>query len=326
MGKLGYHTKTTTVYSLLVLTVSFSIRRYTVLQTSLEGNSIMRNLRTPVLILFICVVTVVHQSRAGKCADGSKSAPNSELQTCCWYAQDSCCHSEGLSETMRNIDAAAALLTTYGLSTFTECFESFVDLLCSVCNPDTDEFLDASKSTTTFRVCLSFCDQLYESCKNQVLPFIADSGYGICEAMSSATSGIDGFKFEVDSSNNNCFRGVGTGTIQKNDCLPSISDESEASSDAGSTTSRSRTTQNYFDHWVIKVSLIGIGILVVFVTGILILYFIKIKKKNRTTSNYALQADEDVFSIPNSALSDDEGDDNQLLGDESQEPVDDDGF
>ena len=77
---------------------------------------------------------------------------------------------------------------------------------------------------------------------------------------------------------------------------------------------------------VVQVSLIGIGILVVFVTGILILYFIKIKKKNRTTSNYALQADEDVFSIPNSALSDDEGDDNQLLGDESQEPVDDDGF
>ena len=126
-------------------------------------------------------------------------SPQSNLENCTWFRDNSCCLNHELNEIFLTI-------TTPLEDGSEECLKHTNYLMCYVCAPNQDTFYEDERLT----VCEEFCDRWYAACKNAVW-----KGYIVEKLYKSGADFCEARKFFV-ASKDDIGRGCYTLTIEKN--------------------------------------------------------------------------------------------------------------
>ena len=130
------------------------------------------------------------------------------MRQCAQYDAKSCCK---WSETPHVQDWLLYMSTSLQLIHNDVCEASLERLACGqLCSPDQSSFVD--NISKTYRVCSSYCDQIFDSCRGIThIPTNKSVEVAFSNAISFCTSKnftIDGFRANIVSGTTNCFNGV----------------------------------------------------------------------------------------------------------------------
>lgn len=166
-----------------------------------------------------------NRMKGGQClSPNSFSEPNDSMETCCWYRKETCCtgsyggkYLRHLSSVFSGVPDPSPLLPSPSFSFSSlqspECKSLLATLLCNPCAPSPLDFVVVQQGRQTFRMCTSFCEELFSSCKDETpFSFYSRSEPSVfCNfVMSSSFTGLDRFQllFIDESSSDFCFSTV----------------------------------------------------------------------------------------------------------------------
>ena len=126
-------------------------------------------------------------------------SPQSNLENCTWFRDNSCCLNHELNEIF-------SAITTPLNAASEECSKHTSYLMCYVCAPNQETFYEDERLT----VCEEFCDRWYASCENAIW-----KGYTVKNLYKSGAEFCDARKFLV-ASKDDIHRGCYTLTLAEN--------------------------------------------------------------------------------------------------------------
>jgi len=154
-----------------------------------------------------------------------ESEQNVKLGTCCWYGSKSCCTARFAPSIIPAIERQLKKVKENG--THSACYLAVADLLCLWCHPSTKEFVQGSIQRPELHICLSTCEKLWDSCKDQQTTFgispPASTPRQFCAALlveeETEDDGNEGGVNVIISQNNKaCYAGVPLGEVEASGC------------------------------------------------------------------------------------------------------------
>lgn len=127
-------------------------------------------------------------------------SPQSNLENCTWFRENSCCLNHELS-------AIFSVISTPLQGASQQCTKHTNFLMCYVCAPNQETFYEDERLT----VCEEFCDRWYGSCKNAIW-----KGFAVGNLYKSGAEFCEERKFLVASKNDNKRTGCYTVTLNEN--------------------------------------------------------------------------------------------------------------
>jgi len=156
------------------------------------------------------------------CFNAYNPTPQSNLDTCCWYSDSSCCIGSNVNKTglpIRVIVNALEKIHNELGDTVSDCFYTIIDILCSFCAPNNSIFWQI-QAPMTFVMCNSICDKMYTACLADLQYLVPNATkiptnpYDLCDMVFAAEEHT-----VVKFADSNCFAGVPIETVKSSGCL-----------------------------------------------------------------------------------------------------------
>jgi hypothetical protein len=147
------------------------------------------------------------------------------MQQCCWYNASACC----INQYTAQLDTFYLTYVKYILGVFggrisDTCYLTFANAVCYMCAPNSASFMRWTDTVPEFRVCSSFCSELYSACQNDISVLFNStsvrfgSSEEFCVAFYTASLGIG----KASVTTTDCFQGIPSQVIKQfqNVCIP----------------------------------------------------------------------------------------------------------
>jgi len=156
------------------------------------------------------------------CFDSYNPSPQSNLETCCWYSDSSCCIGADSNNTGLPVRLIVNVLEKIHHElgdTVSDCFYVVIDILCSLCAPNTSIFW-LLQDPMTFIMCNSICDKMFTYCLSDLQYLTPNASkvptnpYELCDMVFASEENTN-----VKFADTNCFAGVPIETVKSSGCL-----------------------------------------------------------------------------------------------------------
>mmetsp|Transcript_7315 Transcript_7315/g.31096 ORF Transcript_7315/g.31096 Transcript_7315/m.31096 type:complete len:243 (+) Transcript_7315:114-842(+) len=167
-----------------------------------------------------------------------------QMDTCCWYAENTCCGVHDELFDLSAIEAQIEDLASRGLSD--QCYIKLTNLMCFWCDPNTVDFVsvptDSANPTSLLLLCESFCNELFIKCFDDLPRLVNDvsqlnSATEFCEhiILDNFHNDDDDIFPDVrirvvgDNESGSCFEGVDDDEVEREGdvCIPLNSGEED---------------------------------------------------------------------------------------------------
>jgi len=169
-----------------------------------------------------------HMQRASSannftCYDSFNPSAQPNLATCCWYSDSTCCVNKRGNNTnglpINYIVSALEKIHKDLGDTESDCFYVVIDILCSLCAPNTSAFWHLN-DPMTFVMCNNVCNKMYDACISDIHYLVPNATtvptnpYDLCDMVFASEENT-----VVKFAETNCFEGVPIETVKSSGCL-----------------------------------------------------------------------------------------------------------